>query len=246
MMNRFMCRAFALVFALAAFGAANADMFQITVTNLGPQPISPMFLSASNSNFDAFTVGSTASLGIKNIAEMGDATAMQSIAAGAGSDISQYVVGPSVLTTGQSYSVSLMADSAHPYLTYLSMLGKTNDGFVGGAVGDGALNLYVGGNPLAFSYILTGTQAWDAGTELNTQNAADLAFLGGTGNPADSDNLIRQHAGVIPGVGDSWQLMPAWGLTQDLVRLDVTPVPEPASIAALGLGLIVAIRRRKK
>jgi hypothetical protein len=246
MMTRFLSRGIALAFAVSAVGTANAVLFQITVTNLGPQPLSPMFLAASNSSFDAFTIGSTASVGIKNIAETGDTTAMVGIATAAGANISQFVVGPSVLTTGQSYTLTINADTAHPWLTFASMLGKTNDGFIGGAVGDNPLNLFLGPNPLAFSYTLTGTQAFDAGTELNTQNAADLAFLGGNGNPADPNNVIRQHGGVLVGVGDSWQQMPQWGTYQQLARLDVTPVPEPATLGALGLGLAVLLRRRKK
>jgi hypothetical protein len=245
-MTRSLIRGIALAFAVSAVGAAQAVLFQVTVTNLGPQPLSPMFLAASNSSFDAFTVGSTASLGIKNIAETGDTAAMVGIANAAGANISQFVVGPSVLTTGQSYTLTLNADTAHPWLSFASMLGKTNDGFIGAAVGDNPLGLFLAGNPLAFSYTLTGTQAWDAGTELNTQNAVDLAFLGGMGNPADPNNLIRQHAGVVPGVGDSWQQMPQWGTFQQLARLDVTPVPEPATLAALGLGFVVLLRRRKK
>jgi hypothetical protein len=230
---------------LAAVALANAADFQITVTNLGAQPISPMFMASSNGSFDAFTVGSAASLGIKNIAESGNATEMTNIATAAGSNVYDFLVGPSVLMTGGSYTVTLSADEMHPWLSFASMLGKTNDGFVGAAVGDGALGLFVGGNAQAFSYTLYGTQAWDAGTEENTQNAADLAFLGGMGNPADSLPTIHQHAGVIPGVGDSWMEMPQWQLLDPLVRLDVTPVPEPATMAVLGLGALAMLRKRR-
>jgi hypothetical protein len=230
--------------AAALVGTACAADFQITVTNLGAQPLSPMFMAASNSSFDAFTVGSSASIGIKNIAEMGDATAMTNIATAAGSDVFDFLVGPSVLMTGQSYTVTLSADAAHPWLTFASMLGKTNDGFIGAAVGDGALGLFVGQKEQAFSYILHGTQAWDAGTEENTQNAADLAFLMGSGNPADSTPFIHQHSGVVTGVGDSWQQMPQWQTLDALARIDVTPVPEPASISILGFGALALLRRK--
>lgn len=244
-MNQFKTRIAAIGVLAMAAAVAGATEFQITVTNLGAQPISPMFMAASNSNFDAFTVGSSASLGIKNIAESGNATEMMNIANAAGSDVFDALIGPSVLMTGQSYSVSLDADASHPWLTFASMLGKTNDGFVGAAVGDGALGLFVGNNAQAFSYILHGTQAWDAGTEENTQNAADLAFLGGMGNPTDSMPFIHQHPGVIPGVGDSWMEMPQWQTLDPLVRLDVTPVPEPASMAVLGLGALALLRRKR-
>lgn len=238
-------RVAAVTMAAAAVGVASASDFQVKVTNLGAQPLSPIFLASSNSNFDAFTVGSTASLGIKNIAEMGNATEMTNIASAAGADVFDFLVGPSVLTTGQSYTVTLSADSSHPWLSFASMLGKTNDGFVGGAVGDGALSLFVGGYEQGFSYILHGTQAWDAGTEENTQNAADLAFLGGMGNPADSTPFIHQHMGVIPNVGDSWAQMPQWQTSDELLRLDVTPVPEPATLSILTLGALALLRKKR-
>jgi len=242
-------------FAFLAFAglvsAANATEFSMTVTDLGGQPLSPVFYAASDSTFDEFTLGNQASLGIKHIAEMGDATSMLGIAAGAGSAVGAYgLCGSSPITTGNSATTTFMADSSHPYFSFATMLGKTNDGFLGESVSSMGLMLFSGSTPQSIDYIVTGERAWDAGTELNTQNAADLAFLGGNGNPQElqGNAYIRQHAGIIPGVGDSWQLMPAWGLGDSLAEVQIKAVPEPGSMFGLAsgvLGFLAIIRRRR-
>lgn len=226
---------------------ASADMFTVTVDNLGPQPLSPLMGIAHNSSFDLFSEGGTASLGIKKIAEGGDTSALESIVAGAGSQIGGWgKVAGGPFGTGESRTFLIDTDVAHPWFSFAVMLGKTNDGWLGIGTGDGALNLYSGSTAVGGVYLAKGSDAWDAGTELNTQNAADLGFLGGSGNPADSNNLIRHHAGIQAGVGDSWTQMPAWTAGQDLARVTVTPVPEPASMAALGFGVIALLRKRRK
>jgi hypothetical protein len=54
------------------------------------------------------------------------------------------------------------------------------------------------------------------------------------------------HAGVIPNVGDSWMDMPAWDANTQLAEIKVQAVPEPAPLAALGLGALFFVRKRKK
>lgn len=230
-----------LLFASLALGARAAE-YRITVTNVGPQPLSPIFYSAGTSAFDIFNVGGTASLGIKGIAEGGDTTAMLAIAAGAGSAVGTYgVLGASPLAPGPAYTTTFTADAAHPYFSFAAMLGKTNDGFIGEGVS--SLGLRLDGGDLDLTVL--GSRAWDAGTELNTQSAADLAFLGGSGNPQEdpANALVRVHGGVIDGLGEFAQ-MPAWQLSTSLARIQVQAVPEPASFAALGVGALALLRRR--
>lgn len=233
------------MFALAQMG--QADVFKITVENFGPQPFSPTFFSASDQTFDIFTLGHGASTGIKNIAERGNATVQLGYAAAAGPAVGAYgLVGSSPLAPGLSRTSTFNTDSAHGYFSFANMLGKTNDGFVGESVSSSAYNLYNGSGPRDLVIDIFGDRAWDAGTELNTQNAADLGFLGGSGNPADSVNFVRRHAGVIPGVGDSFSQIPAWTEQTHLGRITVQSVPEPASMAILGMGLLGLARRKKR
>jgi hypothetical protein len=238
----------ALLAVGVASGVAQADEFQITIENLGPQPLSPLFYSAGDNQFDIFDVGGSASLGIKKIAEGGDTSAMLSIASAAAPHSGTFgVVGASPLAPGGTVSSSFSTDLAHGFFSFAAMLGKTNDGFIGESLTSLGLNLYNAGTPQGFSLLVTGARAWDAGTEKNTQNAADLGFLGGSGNPAEDagSNTIRVHGGVIPNVGDSWNLLPSWSPTQQLARITVAPVPEPATMIGLGLGALALLRRRR-
>lgn len=232
---------------LISFGAiAHADEFQITWTNHGPQPLSPLFFSAGNNSFDIFQVGGTSSLGIKNIAEGGNTSAMLAIAGSAGSDVGAFgVAGGAPLGPGGTLTQTFSTDSSHGIFSFATMLGKTNDGFLGESASSMGLNLYSGGNPTGFTLNIFGSRAWDAGTEDNTQNAADLGFLGGSGNPADSNAAIRVHGGIIPNFGDSWDQMPAWQQGDLLATISVNAVPEPATLSILGLSALAVLRRRK-
>lgn len=240
---------FLILSLVAVAGVAHADEFRLTVTNLGPQPLSPLFFSAGDSTFNIFDVGGSSSLGIKKIAEGGDTSSMLDIATAAGSHSGTFgVLGAAPLGPGGERSLVFNTTTAHGYFSFAAMLGKTNDGFIGESFSSQGLNLYSGSTPTGFSFLVTGARAWDAGTENNTQNAADLGFLGGSGNPAETggNDHIRVHAGVINGVGDSWDQMPAWSTDTELARITVTPVPEPATMAALGMGALALLRRRRK
>lgn len=230
-----------LTLATAIAGGANASMqtFRLTLTDTGPQPLSPLFYSAGNNQFNIFSVGAGASNGIKKIAEGGDTSGLLAEAAGAapGSLASYGVLGNAPLAPGHSESILFTADSDHPYLSFAAMLGKTNDGFIGESVNSMSLNLFNGSTPRSFTYNVTGARAWDAGTELNTQNAADLGFRGGSGNPSEDPSMafIHVHPGIIAGVGDSWQLMPNWTQGTNLATVSVQSVPEPAPMLILSL-----------
>lgn len=222
---------------------AQAGTFKLTITNAGPQPLSPLFFASSDATFDIFHAGSSASAGIKNIAERGNTTAMTGIAAAAGGAVGTYgVLGASPLAPGDSRTTTFSTDAAHPYFSFAAMLGKTNDGFIGESMS--SMGLMLSSTPIDLT--ITGARAWDAGTELNTQNAADLGFLGGSGNPAEmaGDDHVRVHNGVIAGFGDSWAAMPAWSSTTPLARIQVEAVPEPGTIFALAAGTFMLIKRR--
>lgn len=238
------------ILVLATLGAASYAQsynFRVTVENLGPQPLSPTFWSAGNSSFDIFQLGGTSSAGIKAIAEGGNTAPMSSIAAAAGANVFSYgTLAGGPIGPGGVRTAMFSTDMAHPYFSFASMLGKTNDGFIGESFSTSNLNLFHLGNPEGFSMTITGLRAWDAGTELNTQNAADLGFLGGSGNPADTNTAIRIHDSIVPGLGDSWAQQPDWERSTPLARVTVEAVPEPASMTILGLGLAALLRNRRK
>lgn len=232
--------------ALAATSFAQTT-FRVTFENLGPQPLSPLFYSASDSSFDIFQLDGNASAGIKAIAEGGNTAPMEAIAGAAGASVMDYgTIAGGPIFNGQSSTTLFTTDESHGWFSFASMLGATNDGFIGESVSTSGLFLFSGGQPRGFSMLITGLRAWDAGTEENTQNASDLGFLGGMGNPADSNMNIRIHDSIVPGIGDSWQQQPDWELSTNLARVTVEAVPEPSTIALVGIGLAALIKKRRK
>lgn len=240
---------------LAAFtGVCQAQTeFKITVTDPGPQPLSPLFYSASTSAFSLFQGGTTASTGIAEISEFGNPAGLLSIAAGSTGIESYGAAGTGPIgngappANGNTESATFWADPAHPYLSFAAMLGITNDGFIGDSVSSAGLMLFNGMTPQDLNITIYGANAWDAGAAEDAQTAATLAHFGGT--PIPINGVVHSYAnGLIPGVGDYNALGLAaynWNSSTVLANISVQTVPEPAPFAALGLGALFLVRRKR-
>lgn len=230
-------------------GSASALQFTIRIDNIGPQPLSPTVFAATNSNFDMFTSGLAAPLRIERIAEDGNSAQAQSdlMAAETAGDVLDWVVaagGP--ITPGGTRTVMLEADTAHRWLQFASMLGMTNDGFIGSGFGpeDSQIDLFNNGAPLTADFTISFLDAWDAGTEFNTELAQDLAAFGNPGvGPAENGVITRPHTGIR---GDEAIPLSFNWYGGDIARIRITPVPEPATLAVLGIGAAAVLRRRRR
>ena len=195
----------------AAFGPSATATYQVTIRNLTDegQPFTPPLAVTHREPVSLFTVGEAASFGLKEIAENGNLGPMIEWLSGA-SHVADFHVAagsPPPLFPGSSISFDLTVEEGARFLSFVSMLICTNDGFTGV---DG-LRL-----PVRIGQAVEATAgAYDAGTELNTEDFADMvppcpALTGvdtddtGTGmsDPALAEgDVIRHHPG-IQGIAD--------------------------------------------
>lgn len=196
-----------------ASAAAAADeatrSYQVTIENLsGGQPFTPPLAATHRRPADVFTVGEPASLGVREIAENGNLMPLET-ALNANKHVSGVVIAvgnPPPVLPGGSITFSIDAGPGSKYLSWVSMLICTNDGFTG--VDAVRLPKKVGGVTSLY------TAGYDAGSEINTEDFADMVppcppLTGvpttdpGTGmsNPLLAENgVIRHHPGIQGGV----------------------------------------------
>jgi hypothetical protein len=206
--------------------------------------------AAANTSFDIFTHDTASSAAVELLAEEGNPSLLLNAAAAAqtaGNVSSFAAIHPgSPLMPGESTSVVLTADTAHRWFTYAMMLGVTNDAFIGSAIGTGdqQIDLFQGGVPLIADFHVPFLNVWDAGTEVNTELAAHITALGGTpgAGTVEGGVLRSPHNGIL-GVGQVPLSLDWYG--RDVARIQITPVPEPATFAAVTFGLLALARRRK-
>jgi hypothetical protein len=213
------------------FDAAPTRTFDVTVENLteGGQHLTPPLLAVHRGSLEIFRLGRPATHEIQQIAENGNLGPMISRFENS-PHLSSFTVATSgtglegPLAPGEAVTVSLTADPGSEFLSFVSMLICTNDGFTG--VSGMKLPNRVGEEArIHFS-------AYDAGTEVNTQDFGDLvppcpvlsgviSTLPGTGetDPAlAEDGVIHLHEGI----GDFGGLTPSLhGWTNPVARLKV-------------------------
>jgi Spondin_N len=177
--------------------------YEITITNLtSGQPITPAVFAAHRAGHAVFGAGHAASDGLQQLAENGGVPVLAAEVAANEAVAASTVVGAAPLAPGSSASASIEVVGGASMFSLASMLVCTNDGF-GGIDGD-RLPTRIGD---ARTY---NARAYDAGTEVNTENFDDLVPPcdgdpnTGTGmsNPALAENGTVQHHRGILGIGD--------------------------------------------
>ncbi|MCG8348733.1 MAG: spondin domain-containing protein [Chloroflexales bacterium] len=188
--------------------------YEVTIYNLtGGQPFSPPVLATHSRAVDVFTVGAQASEGIKEIAENGN-NAVLVPALNSNPRVLEVVEGNAPLVPAanpggtpfsNSTTLTIHANLQARFLSAAFMLICTNDGFSG--VDAVRLPPFVGSSSVIYS------NGYDAGTEVNTEDFADIVppcqgLIGvtsddsgaGMSNPAlaEGGNIVH-HPGVAGG-----------------------------------------------
>jgi hypothetical protein len=230
-----------------------AMQYQITITNLSPNVLSPAAFISHNSSFDLFNNKGPASSAVELLAETGNSSEVISLAAAGSISVADYgVASNGILHQGESGQVILEADLAHPWLSFMSMMGISNDGFIGGTTGDLAIPLFYSGNPVYSTYYIDPAYVWDAGTEVNDEAFGSVGALGGGNGGVDENFVVTlNHPGIsgnfdIP-LANNWTDGTVAKITIAPVPPAADPVPIPGAIWLLGTGLIgfVGLRRQQ-
>ena len=191
-----------LLMALGSAGTASTQeaTYTVTIENLTDgQPFTPPVLVVHSADMDLFELGEAASNEIAQLAENGNGDPLVALANGAGATV---VAHDAPIMPGERATLSITAASGS-YLSAAFMLICTNDGFSG----LDSLMLPASGSQTV------DTNAYDAGSEQNTEDFADIVppcqgLIGvesddeGTGmsNPALAEGgVIRMHGGIEGG-----------------------------------------------
>jgi hypothetical protein len=232
----------AVALALAAAPSAmarTADTFRVKIRDLtSGQPLTPPVVATHRGKNQVFEVGALASPGLKEIAENGNnAPLLASLQANP--KVAEVVEAPGgpLVPSGTPGSASfddrtvftIEADDGARRLSFAQMLICTNDGFTG--VNGLRLPRRVGDK------VTARTAAYDAGTELNTEDFADIvppcqALIGvssgepGTGasNPALLEGgVIAHHPGILGG-SDLVPAVHGWDTSRPVAKISVKAI----------------------
>jgi hypothetical protein len=231
---------FALGLATAGPASAQTDdlvAYKIEVENLtAGQPFTPPLVVAHSGDIDVFEVGEAASQELSQIAENGNGDPLVGVLGGSDA-VFDFAAGDGPILPGASATLMLEAPEGG-YLSTVFMLICTNDGFSG----IDSLLLPASGSEMIDA------NAYDAGSETNTEDFADLVppcqeVIGvmsdddGTGmsNPALAEGgVVAMHPGV-QGVADLTVGDHGW--TDPVARISVTVEGEaPNGLPSAGTG----------
>lgn len=228
--------ALAITFVAPATAApADTRTYRVTVTNLtGGQPLTPVLFATHRPNVDVFSVGSPASLGVQEIAENGNLAPLADSLAATTGVAEVFQGGMPIVPAGtpgsamfpDSVTFEISGDRGAHRLSWVSMLICTNDGFTG--LDSVRLPRHIGQS------VIFGTAGYDAGTETNTEDFADIvppcqALIGvtsddpgkGTTDPALAEGGVIHHHEGIQGIADLVPEVHGWDVDAPVAEVTV-------------------------
>ena len=210
------------------------QIFKVTLTNLttgepgmGGQIFSPPIFAAHPAGAKLFELGMPASEAMVLLAENGDTSGLAVLAAAVNASAVQH---DGFVVPGDSVTVMVAGNAINSSLSFATMLVSTNDAFIGRT----DVSLYdEAGMPISAMIPL---QAYDAGSEQNTERGSDIPGPIGLSPEEDPEGsnlrvpteggVITPHTGIL-GVG---QVAASFAWTEPTATLTIepyVPAPEP-------------------
>ena len=200
----------ALAAAMAVPAAAGSEAtYRVTITNVtGTELLTPFVVATHRGGPRVFREGRPATYGLRQLAENGGVPVLAAELDGRPGVSAVAVAGDAPVAPGSSVAVDITAGPGARRLSLAGMVICSNDGFAG--IDSVRLPRHVGGVTAVYG------NAYDAGSEINTENYADLVppcdGLGqtGTSNPALAEHgVVNLHSGTA-GVGDLDPVAHGW------------------------------------
>ena len=185
-----------VVFGMLVSGVAHAKdkktLYEVTITNITQgQIISPPIVISHNRDFRLFDLAHPASPGLALLAEEGMPTVLEAELSRMDS-VFQYNSADGGILPGTSVTVEIETQKGFRFLSAAGMLIFTNDAFFA----------VRGVKARSRGDVAAQAPAYDAGSELNSEDCTYIPGCGGGGNhdPADAEGYVYVHSG-IHGIG---------------------------------------------
>jgi hypothetical protein len=254
-LRRFLPRVGAALAAVFIAAPSPASEIQITVTNDQPSggfALAPVWFGIQNGTFNAFTSGSSASSQITTLAQSGNTAPLMSHFAGQG-DQTTLTSGQSVKQFLPGQSASTVLNVSNPavdqFLSFAAMAVPSNDFFIGNAT---PLRIFDSSGhflgPMTIQ--VHGSDVWDSDTEVQSNSVA-LTFIQGQ-TPGSGTQITNGAITSLFGESTATSFLQSIdGLTtiagypishvlsstDPYVTIQISSVPEPASLVIFGTGL---------
>lgn len=229
----------------------------VTVQNLAPAnsvSFAPLRVGFNNGTFDSFNINTTATAPIISIAEGGSGNDWFP-AFGAVQPTAVLGTVGGALFPGASATQSFVVDSnVNPFFTFASMVIPSNDLFIGNDNPQAFRILDAAGNLLISQINQTAAQIWDAGSEV--ADPLNAAFVVGGNNSARTPENgvvtfdfteLNAFNGLTTGAGYVFNNSLLANTNIARITFAVTAVPEPGSMALVGLaGIALVVGRYRK
>ncbi|MEM9217904.1 MAG: spondin domain-containing protein [Cyanobacteria bacterium P01_F01_bin.150] len=184
----------------------------VTVENLAPTNgtrLTPVWVGFHNGNFDTFNSGEAASAALESLAEDGSNELLSQAFNASGLGSIDGAVGSAPIQPSETPSETFDVNtSTGQYFSFASMVLPSNDTFIGNGNPEAYELFDDEGNFLGPEILVLGSQAYDAGTEVNDEIPANTAFFGQQ-NPntgVDENGVVRLSEGFIP-VSEGGQIL---------------------------------------